>query len=872
MKQQELTSERWRRMKEIFQAAVELPAAERKAYLTDVCAGNSSLLAEVESLLAAHEEPGSFMDTPAFNLRDDPAGAELLGKSLGRYRILSLLGRGGMGEIYKANDATLGRDVAIKVLPSDFSIDRDRLRRFEQEARAASTLNHPNIITIHEFGQEDGVRFIVSEFIEGETLRRRMAGERMNTAEILEIAIQITGALNAAHDAGIIHRDIKPENVMVRPDGLVKVLDFGLAKLIERRAFDTVADANEASEATTADFCGGATRTVMGTVNYMSPEQARGQRVDARSDLFSLGVALYEMAAGCGPFARATVADTIASILEKEPPPLAQFTSEVPEAMERIIRKTLSKDRKERYQTAKELLDDLKSLKNGDAPVLFSSSKKEPRIWAVKRRLRGAAIAMAALVAVIAGAVYYSRSDRTIESIAVLPFVNMSANPEAEYLADGITETLIYSLSRLSDLKVRPRDSVFRYKGRGLNSQTVGRELKVETVLTGQIRTRGDQIVISLDLIDVRDNRQIWGARYQRRLADLLTAQADIAREVSQNLRLRLSSEERRRLAKRSTNDIEAYETYLRGRYFWNKRSREGFEKAIEYFNQAIATDPNYALAYSGRADCYLSMATYGMFPSEEGFSKAKEAAKKALAIDDTLAEAHTSLAHLTWLHEWNWRDGESGFRRAIELDPNYPTAHQWYATYLSSMERHEEAIAEITRAQELDPLSITIGLDVARTFYFARQYDRAIEQCIRAFEMDPSFYRIGDWMEMAYERKGFYDKALEAHLKALAARGARPETMATLKGAYAASGWKGFWRKRLELMEEEAGKRPLPAYALARIYARLGDNDQALGWLQKAYDKHSDYLVLLKVDPLFDPLRPDPRFSKLMRDIGLAP
>jgi TolB-like protein len=487
--------------------------------------------------------------------------------------------------------------------------------------------------------------------------------------------------------------------------------------------------------------------------------------------------------------------------------------------------------------------------------------------------LLGAAFALAALVTVIAGAVYYSRGDRTIESIAVLPFVNVDANPEAEYLADGITETLIYSLSRLSDLKVRPRDSVFRYKGRGLNSQTAGRELKVEAVLAGQIRTRGDQIVISLDLIDVRDNRQIWGARYQRRLADLLTVQGDIAREVSQNLRPRLSGEERRLMGKRYTYSIEANETYLRGRSLWNKRTKEDFEKAIEYFNRAIAMDPGFALAYSGLADCYLSMTTYGMSPTtEEGFSKTKEAAKQALAIDDTLAEAHTTLAHLAWLHEWNWDAGERGFKRAIDLNPNYPTAHQWYATYLSAMARHEEAIAEIMRAQELDPVSMTIGLDVARTFYFARQYDRAIEQSLRALEMDPSFYRIGDWIEMAYEQKGFYDKALEARLKAMAARGSRPETMSALKAAFAASGWKGYLRKQLELMKAEVGKKSLPTYSMARLYARLGDNQQALEWLQKAYDKHSDYLVLLKVDPMFDETRSDPRFAELMRKIGFAP
>jgi TolB-like protein/Tfp pilus assembly protein PilF len=450
----------------------------------------------------------------------------------------------------------------------------------------------------------------------------------------------------------------------------------------------------------------------------------------------------------------------------------------------------------------------------------------------------------------------------------------VDANPEAEYLADGITETLIYSLSRLSDLKVRPRDSVFRYKGRGLNSQTAGRELKVEAVLAGQIRTRGDQIVISLDLIDVRDNRQIWGARYQRRLADLLTLQADIAREVSQNLRLRSSGDERPRLVKRYTDNFEAYETYMRGRGQWNKRSREGFEMAIEYYNRAIAIDPNYALAYAGLADCYLSMTTYGMSPTaEEGYAKTKEAAKKALAIDDTLAEAHTTLAHLTWLHEWNWDEGERGFNRALELDPNYSTAHQWYAIYLTSMARHEDAIAKIRRAQEINPISIVIGLDMARTYYFARQYDKAIEQCLRALEMEPSFNRIiGDWLELAYDRKGLYSEALEAQLKAMAARGSRPETMSALKAAFAASGWKGYLRKQIELMKAEAGKRPPPTYSMARLYARLGDNNKALEWLQKAYDRHSDYLVLLKVDPMFDETRRDPRFADLLRKVGLAP
>jgi serine/threonine-protein kinase len=875
MKQQ-IGSERWRQVKEIFQTAVELPAAGREVYLSGACADDPSLRDEVESLIAAHEQSGSFLDTPAFDLAatDSPVNQsnELLGASLGRYRILEFLGRGGMGEVYKAKDTTLGREVAIKVLLSDISIDRDQLRRFEQEARAASALNHPNIITIHEFGLEDGVHFIVSEFIEGETLRQRTASERVNAAEIPDIAIQITSALNAAHEAGIVHRDIKPENVMVRPDGLVKVLDFGLAKLVEHRSFDTTTELNNTSEATTAAWGGGKAGVVMGTVSYMSPEQARGQKLDARSDQFSLGVVLYEMAAGVAPFARETVADTIASILEKEPPPLTHFTSEVPETLELIIRKTLSKDRRERYQNAGELLDDLKNLKSGGVVTATQIPPIESAIRLVKRHWRSGAIALAALIIIIAGGVYLNRNDRAIESIAVLPFTNGDGNPETEVLADGVTEELINSLIQLSNLKVRPRNTVFRYKKRDVDPQTAGRELNVEAVLTGQMALRGEEITISLQLIDVHENRQLWGERYQRKFSDILRTQEEITRKVSENLRLRLSSADERRMARHYHDNFEAYRAYLIGRDFWNKRSRKDFEKAIVYFNQAIAIDQNYALAYSGLADCYLAMTTYGVITPSEGFSKAKDAAKKALAIDDTLAEAHTSLAHLTWLHEWDWAAGERGFERAIRLNSRYETAFQWYANYLSAMGRHKEAIAAIKRAQELDPISSTIGLDAARTFYFARQYDQAIEQCLKVLEMDPGFYRIGDWLALAYEQKGLYDNALDAHLKGMTVRGAKPETMAVLKKAYTASGWKGFWRKQLELTQKEAKERYVSPYFIARIYARLGESDLALEWLQKAYDIHSDYLVVLKVEPILDPLRSDPRFTKLMRDVGLAP
>ena len=878
MENQSLTSERWRQVKEIFQAAVELPDAERGGYLTNACAGAASLQTEVESLIAAHQQPGSFLDTPAVDLaaaaRDQ--SSLLAGQSFGHYQILSLLSRGGMGEVYRAKDTVLGREVAIKVLPCAFSVDQDRLRRFEQEARAVSALNHPNIITIHEFGQADCNYFIVSELIEGETLRQRTANGPMAPDEIPEVAIQIASALNAAHEAGIVHRDVKPENVMVRPDGLVKVLDFGLAKLSDApfsSAFETDAPTRRFKTEP---------GTIMGTVAYMSPEQMRGQELDARSDLFSLGVALYEMAAGQSPFARPTAADVIAAILEKEPPPLPRIEPEVPETLDAIIRKTLRKDREERYQTAAELLADLKSLKNGARSSATMTAKTIGSIGSHSH----ATFLLVALIAAIAGILYFNSGyfnsgyfnsgNKAIQSIAVLPFVNEGQNPETEYLADGITETLINDLTRLPNLTVRPRNSVFgyqaRHKDRELDVYAAGRELNVEAALVGRFAPRGDRIVISLELIDVHDNRLLWGARRERPMTDLLALQADIAREVSEHLRTRLSPEDRRQLAKRYTDNIDAYRAYLRGREAWNRRSREGFAKAIQFYDEAIAIDPNYALAWSGLADCHISAVTYGLLPPGEGFAKAKQAARRALAIDDTLAQAHTSLAHITWLHEWDWAAAERGFKRAIELDPNYPVARQWRAIYLSSMARHNEAIEEIGRAQALDPLSGIIALDAARTLYFARQYDRAIEQHHKAVELAPGLRMLNSWLRMSYEQKELYDRAVEEHLKTLSERGATPETLASFKAAYASAGWQGHWRRQLELSTEELRKRPVSPYFMAEIHARLGDKEQALEWLEKAYEKHSDYLVRLKVDPLFDGLRSEPRFIDLLRRIGLAP
>jgi TolB-like protein/Tfp pilus assembly protein PilF len=496
-------------------------------------------------------------------------------------------------------------------------------------------------------------------------------------------------------------------------------------------------------------------------------------------------------------------------------------------------------------------------------------------IGSIGSHSRAAAFLVVALAAAIAGVVYFNSGNKAIQSIAVLPFVNEGRNPETEYLADGITETLINDLTRLPNLTVRPRNSVFgyqaRHKDRELDVRAAGRELNVEAALVGRFAPRGDRIVISLELIDVRDNRLLWGARRERPMSDLLALQADIAREVSEHLRTRLSPEDRRQLAKRYTDNIDAYRAYLRGREAWNRRSREGFAKAIQFYDEAIAIDPKYALAWSGLADCHISAVTYGMLPPGEGFAKAKQAARRALAIDDRLAQAHTSLAHISWLHEWDWAVAERGFKRAIELDPNYPVARQWHAIYLSSMARHNEAIEEIGRAQTLDPLSGIIALDAARTLYFARQYDRAIEQYHKAVELAPGLRTLNSWLRMSYEQKELYDRAVEEHLKTLSERGATPGTLASFKAAYASTGWQGHWRKQLELSNEELRKRPVSPYFMAEIHARLGDKEQTLEWLEKAYEKHSDYLVRLKVDPLFDGLRSEPRFESLLRRIGLA-
>jgi len=809
-----------------------------------------------------------------------------------------------MGEVYLAEDTRLGRQVALKLLRPDFTKNEGRVGRFQQEARAASALNHPNILTIFEIGQADDVHFIATEFIEGETVRQHMASTRMELRDVLDVAIQVASALAAAHQAGIVHRDIKPENIMLRRDGYVKVLDFGLAKLAERPV--PVADADALTIAKVNTDPG----TVLGTANYMSPEQARGLAVDARTDIFSLGVVLYEVIAGRVPFAGATTTDVIIAIVEKEPGPLIRYAPDVPAELERIVTKALAKDREERFQTAKDLLIDLRRLKQRlefeaelersihpevsgattvtrtDAQAILETAKgpvtrtgeigaarptssAEYLINEIRRHKGGVVLALATLIMAVAGIVYFGGRDTAINSVAVLPFVNVGADPNTEYLSDGITESLINSLSQLPNLAVMSSTSVFHYKGREIDPLAVGRELKVKAVLTGRVVQRGDNLWISAELVDVNTNHHIWGGQFNRKLADIIVVQEEIAKQISEKLRLRLTGEETARLTKRHTENTEAYQLYLKGRYWWNKRTEESLKKGIEYFNQAIAQDPSYALAYAGLADSYNLLPRYGSLPPGEAFPKAKAAATRALELDDALAEAHTSLAYASVFYDWDWSGAEREFKRAIELNPTYATAHHWYALYLAAKGRLDEAITEMKRAQELDPLSLIINSNFGRILYYARQYDQAIEQYRKTLDLDQNFVEAHLRMAQAYQQQGMYADAISELQKVITlSQGSTGKGMVGY--VYAASGKKAQAQQVLDELKGQAKQGYVSAYDLALIYLGLGDKDQAFKWLQQAYEERNVLLVYLKVDPMFDSLRSDRRFQNLLQRIGL--
>jgi serine/threonine-protein kinase len=789
------------------------------------------------------------------------------GTLLSHYRLIEKVGQGGMGVVYRAFDTHLEREVALKFLPEEFAADPDRLARFIREAKTIAALNHPNIVGIHSVEEERGVRFITMEFVRGKTLKQLIPRKGLSTKELLALAVPMVEAVSVAHEQGITHRDLKPDNIMITPDGRVKILDLGLAitKPLE--------PATAQSEVTTStDEVG----LMIGTAAYMSPEQIEGRRVDHRADIFALGVILYEMATGQRPFKGSSSLQVISSILHDTPVPMSELNPLHPHELDRVVRHSLAKDRERRYQTAKDVRNDLDELKreldSGVSPVVGSVRPPATR--------RAAYVLAFGLIVAVVGILsvaelrntWGGRAVAKRNSIAILPLKNLSADQENEYFSDGVTEDIAAQLAKVGELRIIAGASAARYRDRRKSPIELGSTLGVATVLDGSVRRAGDRVRIVSQLLDVRTGEQLWSETYDRELKDIFAIQADVARQIAIALTGELSSADAARLHPRRPQDLDAFDLYLRGRYYWNMRSSDSLKRSIQYFQEAIERDPDYALAYAGLADAYNLLGVYGVVPRGEAGARASAAASKALALDESLAEAHASLA-LVHQERFEWDAAERGFRRALELKPSYATAHHWYAAYLAGRGRSPEALTEIRRALALDPLSISINSELAAILILARRFDEAIGQVEGSLELDPSFGRAHMVLAEAHAHKGAYDRALEEAERAVALDGRTTELRGNVGYVLALAGRDAEAEKiAFELAKLHEKREDGAAGAVATVYAGLGLNDRAFEWLDRAREQRDPVIGSLQADPRFDSLRSDPRFARFLREVGLAP
>jgi serine/threonine-protein kinase len=851
-----VTQDRWREVERIFHDALQYRGRERERFVETACGPDHDLRCQVADLLEAHELPGTFEGDEAARvawelLREKETG-RLAGRTLSHYRVERLLGAGGMGEVYLAVDLALDRPVALKVLPMAITGDPDFSSRFETEARAASALNHSNIATIYEFGEDGGTRFIAMEYVEGETLAAHIARGAMAPETVREVALEIAAALEEAHGKGILHRDIKPSNLIITPKGHVKLLDFGLAKW-------SGSDACSPASPSTV------TGTVMGTYGYMSPEQLTGQPVDARADLFSFGAVLFEMRTARSPFSGMTVAETIANVLHREPRGIADDELSGPPWLWPVVRHCLEKDREKRYRSATELRLDLESR---SAAVQKRSKPLIGRRWVVAGALPASLLASG-----VAWRLLSSRFGRHsgIQSLAVLPLGGLAESSGDEYFSDGMTEALIGELGRIENLRVISRTSVMRYKNTRVPLQEVARSLAVEGVVEGAVLRSGDRVRISVRLVNALEDRQLWNHVFEGSISNVLELQREVARDVAQLVSQRLAGNDGSSAARLQTVPPEAYDSYLRGRYHWNRRTRVDLEKAIGHFEQTIRSAPQYASAYVGLADCYNLLAPLtGLAPSE-AYPKSEAAARTALELNGHLGEAHAALGVVLHEFHWNHSTAESHFRRAIALSPNYAPGRQWYAEFLIRNRRWQEGAETIQQALDLDPVSLPVNAVAGWVLHHARRRQEAIAQLNQTIALDPNFILAHAYLGRVLMAEKRWPEAIAEYQTAFALSSGGIRYRAELAAALALSGKRTDAEGHLHALILQSDKEYVPKFLIATVHMALGDQEQALDWLQHSTAERGVWSLLANIEPILEPLRGDRRFRSVLRSLGFS-